>query len=182
MRRVKILLLGDENSGKSSALQAYLNLRLEVTGSTLAHNKADGTGAAVYAQHTVVTMTNTKLDTNIAGAWGGGMRLNKNPKVYIDNCTFVNNRAVNAGGVLADRVADLDIASTVFTGNVATERGGGAIWQVAGVTTIHASSTFTRNMAAMYGPDIYCWDSGNITALLSSGMDIYNNGCTIYKS
>lgn len=97
------------------------------------------------------------------GLWIGGGTV---PHVYVANSEFVGNSALSGygGGAFIARVQDLEIVSSEFSGNSASNSlaesfaggGGGLAVGLSGPSTI-SNSTFAGNQA-LYGGGVYVWD------------------------
>ena len=97
------------------------------------------------------------------GLWIGGGTV---PHVYVANSEFVGNSALSGygGGAFIERVQDLEIVSSEFSGNSASNSlaesfaggGGGLAVGLSGPGTI-SNSTFAGNQA-LYGGGVYVWD------------------------
>lgn len=97
------------------------------------------------------------------GLWIGGGTV---PHVYVANSDFVGNSALSGygGGAFIERVQDLEIVSSEFMGNSASNSlaesfaggGGGLAVGLSGPGTI-SNSTFAGNQA-LYGGGVYVWD------------------------
>jgi hypothetical protein len=97
------------------------------------------------------------------GLWIGGGTV---PHIYVANSEFVGNSALSGygGGAYIERVQDLEIVSSEFSGNSASNSlaeslgggGGGLAVGLSGPSTI-SNSTFAGNQA-LYGGGLYVWD------------------------
>lgn len=109
----------------------------------------------------------TKFINNTAIAAGGnhqgGAITNAGHIGIIDETVFESNRAGKIGGAIANvtpqnngsGLAEVNIANSTFTGNVAGESGGAIYNATGGAVTLSGKNTFTGNMAGGVGNDIY---------------------------
>lgn len=126
----------------------------------------------------------TKFINNTAIAAGGnhqgGAITNAGHIGIIDETVFESNRAGKIGGAIANvtpqnngsGLAEVNIANSTFTGNVAGESGGAIYNATGGAVTLSGKNTFTGNMAGGVGNDIY--NLGKLT--VSDGTTTIDGG------
>ena len=128
----------------------------------------------------------TKFINNTAIAAGGnhqgGAITNAGHIGIIDETVFESNRAGKIGGAIANvtpqnngsGLAEVNIANSTFTGNVAGESGGAIYNATGGAVTLSGENTFTGNMAGGVGNDIH--NLGKLT--VSDGTTTIDGGIT----
>lgn len=93
---------------------------------------------------------------------GGAIVWSDADNAIINNCTFIDNKATNAGGLYCSNIANVYINDTVFTQNMANSYGGAAYLN-SGDRVIISNSTFKYDYAN-YGSALYCGGNNyNIT-------------------
>ncbi len=101
-------------------------------------------GGAVYNYSGVVTLTNSTVSGNRAGAFGGGIWNLLSGSMLISGCTFVGNRAdsdgdtYGVGGAISEFLAPVVSRNSIYAGNV---RGAAGNEIPDDVTTDPASTT-----------------------------------------
>ena len=134
--------------------------------------------SAVYNKDSDVTIKNCYFEDNRSDYGSGntktGGAIYNHDHMTINNCRFVNNKAVNGGAIYSDY--STDIKDCTFTGNTATENGGAVMfdyfgWDMCEIFHI-TNCTFTGNTATENGGAIYC-DSMNYLNL--KDVEITNN-------
>ena len=126
----------------------------------------------------------TKFINNTAIAAGGnhqgGAITNAGHIGIIDETVFESNRAGKIGGAIANvtpqnngsGLAEVNIANSTFTGNVAGESGGAIYNATGGAVTLAGKNTFTGNIANGVGNDIH--NLGKLT--VSDGTTTIDGG------
>jgi len=159
---------------------------LTMIGCSLFGNKAtadsdsDQMGGSIFLEKGYFYATNTTVENNEAGRYGGGLFFLNNGECVLENCTVTNNSAVRDGGgiyissaafnfigkkinVTSNRAkkgggmlftgnSSFRLYETVFKDNLATTSGGGLYLSATG--TIHGC-TITSNYATEDGGGIY---------------------------
>ena len=102
----------------------------------LAPDASDGRGAGIYVRNATVTLDNSQIISNTAGAVGGGLRLYGGTLNVTNGSSLVNNNALTGeGGALAatDDVTtpDINLSNAMLQHNTAATDGG-AIYLNAG--------------------------------------------------
>ena len=145
-----------------------------------------GQGGALYLKVDHATIDSCTFDSNActsgSNVRGGAVYLDTSGSVstytnWVDNSTFVNNRAINGttesvgGALYAD--GSLRIRSSTFTfNNVASSRGGGLYIASSGSLTI-SGTLFVGNSATL-GSDV--WSDGTWTSMGYNRVGIYGTG------
>ena len=127
---------GNTSDANGGALAAQYNILVNIARDAAQNrtvfdgNTASFGGAIMFATQNTLTVTDAIFCKNNA-ANNGGAIINLNTKTgkefNISGCTFAENSA-NGGGAVSFRVGEITISDTLFTGNIARTRGGGAIW------------------------------------------------------
>jgi predicted outer membrane repeat protein len=130
---------------------------LTVNGACVSNNRAlsaGGLGGGIgNAGNGAVTIVNSTVSNNFAGATGGGFGdENAQGSLTVQNSTFLNNTAVGNGGGIASGGPVTSITSSEVDGNSSGGAGGGLFAN--GVTLYVQRSTFANNTAAGNGGGI----------------------------
>lgn len=118
-------------------------------------------GSLVEGIYKTTFINNTAIAAG--GNHQGGAITNAGHIGIIDETVFESNRAGKIGGAIANvtpqnngsGLAEVNIANSTFTGNVAGESGGAIYNATGGAVTLAGKNTFTGNMAGGVGNDIY---------------------------
>ena len=124
-------------------------------------------GGAYVAEDSVASFISCTFRSNIATEGnGGGLCIDANGDFTVDRCRFEGNSSANGGGAQVGASGSLSkgetfprITNSVFTGNTATENGGGAkiVSAASGITSYSGGvygCTFSTNTAE-YGGAVY---------------------------
>lgn len=136
------------------------NALITIKDCTIENNEADQ-GGFVYLDVATnnnavgVSVSNTLMKGNSASFQGGAVALAKETSLTCENCNFDNNVAKSGGAVSALEKNNLDIKSSSFTGNKATDKYGGAIQSLSCSSNEISSTTFSSNEAEEGGAGIY---------------------------
>jgi cysteine-rich repeat protein len=143
-------------------------------------NTAGGSGAGLAAtDNDAFYMEVGFLSGNVAGSTGGGLLLQNTTATALDDVTFVSNEAVDGGGLgILSSVVETPILAT-FTGNVATDEGGGAsVWNS---NTTFSGCSFQNNDADTYA-GLYVEGSSSGYELLVEDSSFDSNLGTALRS
>lgn len=118
-------------------------------------------GSLVEGIYKTTFINNTAIAAG--GNHQGGAITNAGHIGIIDETVFESNRAGKIGGAIANvppqnngsGLAEVNIANSTFTGNVAGESGGAIYNATGGAVSLAGENTFTGNMAGGVGNDIY---------------------------
>lgn len=130
---------------------------------TLNLNNSYGFGGAIAAQHTSLTVMNSRLTQNASASGGGAISLNGGALI-LSTTDVLNNSTVNlgaTGGALDLWNATVNIQTSTIRGNHANQSTGGAIALRTSTGTI-ATSQFDQNIAYNLGGAIYLSSSSDI--------------------
>ena len=129
---------------------------LTLTNSTierhLALSASDGRGAGLYINGSTVTLDNSVIISNTAGAVGGGVRMLGTSMLNVINGSFIrNNESLNGegGGIYASSTSTINLFNSNLQDNTASTFGGG-IYNTTGILNI-AQSIFHDNTAERGG-------------------------------
>jgi predicted outer membrane repeat protein len=134
-------------------------------------NSADG---GAITNDAVLTISDCNFTSNTATDYNGGAILDRgNGTVSVTGSDFAGNSAPNGGAISSsdlswDDYPLLNINTSSFVGNTATNGNGGAIWIQIYDTLIVTSSTFKDNLATYYGGAI---DNQNFMSVSNSNFD-----------
>ena len=145
---------------------------LAVTNGTLVDNFASGSGGAIYANTTSVSLAGTTLRGNYSGSEGGAVYINTTnepePVLSVTTSSFIGNRA-DYGGAISNGNSSgvhLSISGDVsFIGNLAYNNGG----------AINLSGGYVDTLSADFHGNFSNWDGGGaiyLSNLLGSGVTI----------
>lgn len=137
-------------------------------------------GSLVEGIYKTTFINNTAIAAG--GNHQGGAITNAGHIGIIDETVFESNRAGKIGGAIANvtpqnngsGLAEVNIANSTFTGNVAGESGGAIYNATGGAVTLAGKNTFTGNMAGGVGNDIH--NLGKLT--VSDGTTTIDGGIT----
>jgi predicted outer membrane repeat protein len=110
------------------------------------------TGGGMYGSTSSVTVTGCVFDGNSApNSSGGGLCLvSCSDASTITGCTFVSNSA-HVGGGLASWYSEPILVASTFSGNTASEDGGGLYLQITGGSPVLIDCVFSDNSASEDG-------------------------------
>lgn len=116
-------------------------------GCTFRRNRADIIGSGLYIHHhSMTTVESCRFEDNFTPADGAGLYCRSmHGGATITNCTFVNNRASNGGGIYCNDDANPIISDCTFTNNIA-DFGGAGIFSHSAFPTV-VSCRFTGGRA-----------------------------------
>jgi len=116
-------------------------------------NSTNRVGGAIFSNATRTEIVNSLFACNTATFDGGAFRQKGSKPVLIRQCRIVGNAAVvRGGGVCVDSQASLALDDNVFIQNTAGTTGGGV--QVAGTEHFMYNNVFVRNSASTFGSAI----------------------------
>ena len=133
---------------------------LTIVNCSFVNNSANWVGGAIHtnALNSIYDSNFTNNSVSADPSHGGAIYIYGG---LIDNCRFVNNKAVTTGGAISAQSADLEIKDCYFESNEATN--GSAIGQNKVKSNFDISgSTFTKNDASDTGT-IYLVDGGELS-------------------
>ena len=142
-------------------------------------------GSVVEGIYQTKFINNTAV---VGPAQQGGAIVNAGHIGIIDGAVFESNRAGKIGGAIANvtpqnngsGLAEVNIANSTFTGNVAGESGGAIYNATGGAVTLSGGNTFTGNTAGKSGGAIF--NEGTLTlgdGMLFSGNSAASEGGAI---
>lgn len=143
----------------------YKGLNINITGGRIencgADNTSSGYGGAISLWSNNVFQTSVSISgvtfyNNSAVLYGGAMLLNLPSQVDVElsNVSFESNSAPNGGAILVNSGTLKFSGSNTFTGNKATNGGGGAVYLNKGEAEF-SGTTFSGNSATSSGGAIY---------------------------
>ena len=117
--------VGNKAQLGAGAIGAALNATLQIEETTFVGNKAPGDGGAIdIQQQSQLRMKNCVFDDNISRQLGGAICAGLNATLYIEETSFVANKAQGRGAIAAGQNAALHIEEITFVGNKALGDGG----------------------------------------------------------
>jgi len=140
-----------------------------------------GDGGGIYALNSNITMTDTKIDSNVADkGYGGGIYMEGGTsRLTIEgmNGTIYNNTALNGGGIYLKNVGTVSITGVTITQNSATNAGGG-IFNYNSNLTISESSINRNTAEYIGGGGVYNYspDSNSSRIMELKNSSISSNG------
>jgi predicted outer membrane repeat protein len=159
------------------AITYISNQSLIISNSTFKSNKckgnglwANGYGGAIYAESSILNISDSSFIGNIAKDYGGAIYTDSisyyNGKTFIENCIFNSNKANNNYGGAVYAMDDCFIEDTIFNENIGYQSGG-AIFTDRNLFV--TNSTFKSNKceddyetANNGGGAIYCFLADNV--------------------
>ena len=110
-----------ENSGYfTGAMQILENSSLEIYRSQIEGNSAEmSTGALYISGSSIFVAVNSSFKEN--NAYIDSTISITNSTVYLEKCTFMQNRLTNGGTIFTDPRTTLKVSNTVFTQNIGYE-------------------------------------------------------------
>ena len=138
----------------------------------------DGRGAGLYVQGATVTLDDSQVNSNTAGAVGGGIRVFGTSTLNIQNGSEVSdNHATNGegGGIAATDLADINITNSSLQDNSAGTHGG-AVYLDAGTLDFTGWWEVSNNAAGGNGGAVAILGTGNAGFYSNTaGSSILNN-------
>lgn len=152
---------------QGGAIYLYAYTTWADEGSTFQDNSSPSSGGAVMAYYdNTLALSGTTFTTNTSGEYGGAISTWDYTDLQLEGAVLSDNTTALGGGAVFAYAVDssagtLDISSSTFTGNTATD--GGGVWvgwtNVASIT----SSTFTSNTATGTGGGLLAYVTGTTT-------------------
>lgn len=138
-------------SGDDSFRVFIVDAAVTITGLTIADGSAlDGAGIIVLLGGEL-TISNSTLADNSAGARGGGILVVADAQATISNSTLAGNSSGDlGGGIYVDGDAQVTISNSTLSGNSSADRGGGIRATTSAQVTI-SNSTLAGNSTATGG-------------------------------
>jgi predicted outer membrane repeat protein len=130
-----------------------------------APDSSDGRGAGLYVRNATVTLDNSQIISNTAGAVGGGVRLYGGTLNVTNGSALINNQAMNGeGGALAATddlsTPDINISHATLQHNTAATHGG-AIYLDSGTLDATGWWDFRWNHAGGHGGAVAVTGTGD---------------------
>ena len=119
----------------------------------VAPSVTDGRGGGVYVSESTLTLDDSRVISNTAGAAGGGLRLYNTGALNVRNDSrIVNNHALNGtgGGIASSGVFDVNVTDATLRSNTAAAIGG-AIYVDGGTLDFTGGWTLRQNQAGGNG-------------------------------
>ena len=158
-----------------------------ITGLTLSHGSITSTGGAVYNSGKL-TLNDCTITGNTAH-FGGGLYNASKGGLELNNCTISNNLAEFGGGL--ENAGQATLSDITFSGNSASNSGGGLENFAAGILSL-TNSKIQNNNAAVNGGGLYgaggtskvanCTISGNTATKFGGGVYVAANGSIAISS
>jgi predicted outer membrane repeat protein len=166
-----------QTSGYTYGGGAYLNAgsTLTLTRSRVEHHSApsvlDGRGAGLYIYDSTVTLDDSDVTHNAAGAVGGGIRMFGTSTLLIQGGSSVSdNTSLNSvgGAIAAAGLPDIDITGAILHNNTAAIDGG-AIFLEAGTLDLNGWWDLRYNQAGGYGGALAVMGTGDLDLAATTG-------------
>ena len=163
---------------------------LNLTGNVFMNNSATFTGGAVSANRIVANVSGNNFSNNFALGAGGGMALGYRDSalppfaniVFTDN-TFINNSAIQGGGVVAFAGVIAQLTRCSFRNNFGSS--GGGIFVTRCAFTL-SDSEFVGNCARFAGGGLFIADFTSVNILNNSTVEdntaVYGGGIMLSQS
>ena len=151
--------------------------RIKIHSSTFNNGQSVGDGGVGFVFDTVLEVSQSKFNNNVAERFGGVMRILNCSSITIDSSFFNHNRAYGDGGaIITDGNSNVILKSSMFFDNSAAEYGGVLFLQLSCVLIIN---TAIQNNRAKSGGAIYANTNSNIT--INYSKFTYNQATSDYK-
>ena len=154
------------------------NSHITIKGMTL--QNAFGRGLYVLTRSAHITVEDSNLSGNSAGAHGGGAYAGSDSgTITLINNIFSKNFALGGGGAAVHSVRGAAmLINNIFSKNFADNYGGGAgAWSYSGTVTL-INNTFSKNYADDWGGGIFVFLSGNNAMVNMFNNIVWNNNAT----
>jgi uncharacterized protein (DUF2141 family) len=124
-------------------------LVIEGNGHAVDGQNTAGVRVFILAENTTVTLRNiTVANGNADTEGGGGVYVNPNARLTVENSTFTGNAATEGAAIYAQQRSTVNITSSTIFGNTATSYGGGLLnWGTMSIT----NSTISGNSSGYGG-------------------------------
>jgi len=134
----------------------------EVYNCIISWNWADIYGGGMYNQNypgeSVPIIENCTFSNNAAGQRGGGMYNDyTSSPPRLGNCKFIDNSSVLGGGMCNYESSPV-LTNCIFSGNSASQNGGGMFSDTYPCKVKIINCTFSHNSAGLYGGATFCGD------------------------
>ncbi len=183
-------------SGESGGGMVADMSTVTITGSTFSGNSAPDFGGAIWSDTADITISNSTITTHSADV-GGAIFLDEDSTLAVTNCQLFTNDArvggaiysagtasisdselfdneADLGGAIVNDGGTLTISNSQFIGNSA--EAGGAVYS-SEMAILHVSnSTFTANVANLFGEGAAIWSGGELTVADSVFTDNVTDG------
>jgi Right handed beta helix region len=155
---------------------------LTMTDVIIKNCKATGSGGALSLQLAAASLSMSRciIQNNYSAHAGGGIAINGNSFVTINNCTVSGNTAAfggfftgSAGGIYMHDHGTLHLTNTTISGNTSNYSGGGVYLNATTATII--GSTISENYAYFNGGGIY---SSGANVLIENSTVAYNTAAS----
>ncbi|MEM9380168.1 MAG: right-handed parallel beta-helix repeat-containing protein [Planctomycetota bacterium] len=140
---------GANPSDRGGGILCLSGVRPTIRRCRFVDNRCSFGGGAGYINGAAPTFTECVFEANFGGAFGGAFDIASGGPVAFDRCSFLENRASRAGALEVFATSSIEVANSVFIGNVATGgSGGGALWIGSGGSTRVRGCTIVGNRAS----------------------------------
>ena len=167
------------NNTVKYGLIKVLNLsNLIMSNCSMLGNHADF-AAAIYANESLVNLTNTYMQNNKANIVGGAIFAETQSRLQIENCTFRNNEANKSGAIHLVYFSQADLFNVYFNRNIAHT--GGAMYLTEN-STLNANYLYASQNRALFGSVTAVTSSCNISCkncFLSENIAEHRKGAAI---
>jgi len=120
---------GPGSNSSGGAVRVRFTSNLTMSGTTFTNNTAEGDGGAIRLEDGNHDLSgNTFTDNASVAELGGAIAAAAGADVTSDGDTFDDNNADLGGAFYLTDEGDADFTNAVFTGNIATSRGGAIRW------------------------------------------------------
>ena len=118
-------------------------------------DNAAGQGGALYADNSVVELTDVSMEGNIASTYGGGIRIRYGATLDATRLTVNDNTAGGRGGGISAYQTDVTITDGTFSGNRSGTAGGGIHVDQTDGARVTIEAELTNNTATSTGGGIH---------------------------
>ncbi len=136
-----------------------------LTNCTVSNNVSRTFAGGIYNKGGTATVTNSTFSGNSSTTNAGGGIYNSGGKMTVTQSTFSENSAVDGGGINNVSGGTLIVNESTFSGNTTTNDGGGIL---NGYIATVINSTFSDNMAGLYGGGLVAVNGNTVTTITNS--------------
>lgn len=168
----RVELVSNSSGGSGGAVHNVGSAFFALRNSTVADNTATESGGGIFAffgNDIVVEDSdfrgNVAPESNDDSLGGGALNVEAMTKLTVVRSTFLENTAVNGGGIRLNQANSVDIADSDFADNTATQKGGGLIILDVDEVEIVGGSVTGNNAALGGGVIVQIAESAAISQL-----------------
>ena len=173
MNFIDSVVSGCKSDLQGGAIYAYHADSVEITGGELSDNSAQNGGAVAFykadknGEDSLISYDNLSLHNNTASNYGGGLFVDNEINLDLNNCNIYENTAASGGGIYFGGSANLNLSNSVISENTAENSHGGGIF-------FNASGIMNGSKLVSTGSEFV----GNVSEKGSGGGIFFNSAVT----